>query len=232
MLVKALVFTALVSSTPIAILATQDPQQPALPSPAEARRQNVDLAQLRQELDAARADLQHVRAQLEQALDALDRSVEPRRDHNSCSPSRSRALLSHYQWLREQGHTTRATGALTKIADQAGNDVNRLNSMSWDLMTDKGTAGKFDELALAIADRMGTHAEQLQHHHLDTMALAHFLNGGIDRAIELQQQAIERGGNGDDYRRRLRTYEAARAAVASRHEIAATQERLVAVGND
>jgi len=231
MLVKALVFTALVTSTPIAILATQDQQSPQQPSPAEVRRQNADLAQLRQELDAARGDLQQVRAQLEQALDALDRCVEPRRDNNSCSQSRSRALMSHYQWLKEQGHATRAAGALTKIADQVGDDVNRLNGAAWELMTDKATAGKFDELALALAERMATHSEQLNHRYLDTMALAHFLNGGIDRAIELQQQAIERGGNDDDYRRRLRTYEAARAAVVSHQEVAVAQEKLVAAGN-
>ncbi len=232
MLVKALVLTALVSSTPIAILVTQDPDRRPQPADAPSRLGAAELAHARAELAQAHAELLQVRAQLEQALDALDRSCEPRRDHGSCSPSRSRALMSHYQWLREQGHATRAAGTLAKVVDQFGEEPNRLNGIAWNLMTDKETAGKHDEVALAIAQRMGAHADQLQAHHLDTMALAHFLNGGIERAVELQQQAIERGGNGDDYRRRLRTYEAARAAVAARQQIAATDDRLIAARDD
>lgn len=64
------------------------------------------------------------------------------------------------------------------------------------------------------------------------MALAHFLNGKIDRAIELEQQAIAAGGNGDEYRRRLRTYEAAREAlVKNQGASAAVGPRMVAAND-
>src|SRR6185369_12656103 len=112
-----------------------------------------DLGKARQELDAARGELQQLRKQLEHSLDALDRTFEPQRDRN-CSPGRNRALMSHYQWLRDEGHGSRAAGVLAKVVDQVGNDQHQRNNVAWNLMTDKETAGKCDEVALAIATRM------------------------------------------------------------------------------
>jgi tetratricopeptide (TPR) repeat protein len=245
MLVKGLVVTALVASTPIAIVATQDPRPASAPATptvpvrgdAGALRRLEDLQQqavqklaaTQRELDAARTELARTRQQLDGALDALDKTYEPQRDRN-CSPSRGRALMSHYQFLRDQGHPQRAAGTLTKVVDQVGEDQNQRNSVAWNLMTDKDTAGKFDDVALAIAQRMEqTGAEA--HHHLDTIALAHFLSGKVDRAIELQQKAITNGGNGDDYRRRLRTYEAARDAIA-KHQPAPVPSMPTLVAED
>lgn len=228
MLVKAIVFTALLASTPLALVATQDPVK-AGPEPvrgatppaqdAQARRAAALLERTQAELQAAREDLQRLRQQLDAALDRLDQQFEPQRDRN-CSPSRNRALMSHYQWLRDQGHAQRAGGALAKVVDQVGDDAGRLNGAAWELMTDEATAGKFDEVALALVRRMVQDREQLGHHQLDTAALAYFLNGEVERAIALERQAIAAGGRGDDYRRRLRTYEAARAAVAKAGEAA------------
>jgi len=225
MLVKGLVFTALVASTPLAFVATQDPrpapnaseraseqEQRLLAAQRLASQGAVQLAAAQRELDAARQELAQVRQQLDDALDQLDRSYEPQRER-SCAPSRSRALMSHYQWLRGHGHGERAAGVIDRVVDQIGNDPRRLNAAAWSLMTDDGTTGKFDEVALAIAERMEGSERALEPNQLDTVALARFLNGQVGRAIALQQQAIERGGRGDDYRRRLRTYEAAQAAL-------------------
>ena len=64
-------------------------------------------------------------------------------------------------------------------------------------MTEEDTAGKYDRIALALAERMEQRAQgqRINHSYLDTMALARFLNGQVDRAIALQQQAIASGGN-------------------------------------
>jgi tetratricopeptide (TPR) repeat protein len=243
MLFKGLVFTALVASTPLAIVATQDPRPtPAAPEQnalktevqrleALARKNAADLGAARAELEAARTELNSLGKQLAEALDALDRTYEPQRDRN-CSPSRSRALMSHYQWLRDHGHEQRAGATLAKVVEQAGDNPQRLNSAAWELMTNAETAGKFDDVALAYAQRMEQHGESLSHHHLDTVALAHFLNGQVERAVELQQQAIERGGNADDYRRRLRTYEAAKAALVKCNEAARLPAATMIAGND
>ena len=229
MLVKGFVLTALVASTPLAFVATQDPH-PAPASPETAanelakakaevqrlealtRKNATDLSGARRELEAARADLDQFRKQLEGALDALDGHFEPQRDRN-CSPTRSRALLTHYQWLRTNGHAQRAATTLAKVVGQSGDDTNQLNRTAWELMTGKETAGKFDEVALAYVQRMQASGHTLDVRQLDTAALANFLNGKVDQAVTLQQQAVEQGGRDEDFRRRLRTYEAAQAAL-------------------
>jgi hypothetical protein len=237
MLVKGLVFTAVVASTPLALVVTQDPRSADRPAAAvraddtqrllqEARRQAEQdaaaLAAARRELAAAREELAHIRQQLDDSLDALDLTFAPQRDRN-CSPSRSRALMSHYQWLRDHDHAQRAAGVLAKVVDQIGDDPRRLNSVAWSLMTDEETTGKFDEVALAFAERIEQSGEELDPRLLDTVALARFLNGQVERAVALQKQAIERGGRGDDYRRRLRTYEAAQVALAKAAAVPAAQ---------
>lgn len=235
MLIKSVLLGAALVSTPLCFLDHQDPgsrQEPKLaegstatsvqdPAPATTRRvqDELDAAQrelerAQRKLDEAERRMQDMRRQLDSALDRLDELFEPQRERN-CSPSRSRALMSHYQWLRDEGHGQRAKSTLDTLVDQVGDDVRRLNSVAWDLMTDKDTAGRFDEYALALAERMERQGgNRLDHRYLDTIALARFLNGDVDRAVALQQRAIERGGSNDDYRRRLRTYQAAQAAIA------------------
>lgn len=222
MLCKGLAVAALFVSAPIAFVSTQDPA-PALPQQDRSTAQQLqeqhrqaqrDLAGLQQELDGARAELQRLRQQLERALDALDRNLEPQRERN-CTPSRNR-LLSHYQWLRDEGHQQRAAAALGRVVEQVGNDQQQRNQVASLLMVDKETAGRCDEVALAIVQNM-IEAGIRDPHQFETAALAHFLNGHVGRAVELQRQALAAGGRGDDCRRRLRTYEAAQARLA-RHE--------------
>jgi hypothetical protein len=254
MIIKGIALTALVASTPLALFATQDPihateapaaaAQQAEKSQAEARRIEAELQsakdnlrRARAELRAAQQDLTLLGKQLHAALDRLDGTVEPQPERN-CSPSRNRMLMSHFQWLRDQGHQQRAGDALAKVVKQVGDDANRLNSVAWDLMTDKETAGKFDDVALALTQRL----EQVQtadkgkrhidHNHLDTAALANFLNGQVDAAVRLQQQAIAKGGNGDDFRRRLRTYEVAQAALAKAARAVALPTATMVAANE
>ena len=244
MLVKGIVCAVFAVSAPFAIVATQDPK-PAWPKPAAAvrdltaanrpqaaeaaaaARQNAELDAARAELAAMRQDLQKLTRQLDEALDALEQQFQPQRERN-CSPSRSRALLSHYEWLKTRGHEQRAVATRDKVLDQYGNDLNQLNSAAWNLMTEKNSAGKFDEVALAAVQRMTRHEANLNHQQLDTAALAHSLAGQFDRAVALQRLAIERGGDHDEYRRRLRTYEAAQTQVAKAGEAAAPANALLA----
>ncbi len=222
MLLKGLVVTGLLASTPFAFAVTQDPKPRPAGTSAEsavqaaqdqARRAEQDLAGMRRELDAARAELARMRDQLERALDQVDRQFEPQRDRN-CSPSRSRALMSHWQWLRDEGHEKRADAVVARLVDDVGDDAHRLNNLAWHLMNDEETSGKYDSLALALAVRLQKQGDDLDPRFLDTIAMAKFLAGQVDSAVELQAKAIERGGRGDEFRRRLRTYRAAQDALA------------------
>ena len=74
---------------------------------------------------------------------------------------------------------------------------------------------------------------RMHYNHLDTAALAYFLNGKIEQAVSLQKQAISKGGRNDDFRRRLRTYEAAQLTVAKAQQgMALPAATMVATANE
>jgi hypothetical protein len=226
MLVKGLVCTVLFASAPITWIATQEPR-PSAPVPAPAavdaeaaevrlqatqRQVQRDLDAAQQEVAKARAEVARLQQQLARALDALDAAQEPARERN-CAPSRSRQLMTHYRWLRDEGHAQRADATLAKVVEQVGDDRGRLHRTAHALLTEAETGGKFDDVALALAEKLEQSGSK-EPHHLDTMACAQFLNGHIERAIELQRRAIAVGGRDEEFRLRLRTYEAARSAVS------------------
>ncbi len=242
MLIKATLLGICVASTPLYFAASQNPEEqdpardaeavPAVhtPQPGDVdslraehaahverleARHAEEIEQLRAALDAAirRAERcenrgHELSTQLDECMDFL---LVPRTHRSGCRPSRS--LMVHYQWMRKNGHDDKANIALKRVVQQYGQDNRHLNSLAWNLMTDEDTSGKFDELALAVAQRMQKSPKPLSHRQLDTVALAKFLNGYVDEAIALQRRAIQNGGKGDDYRRRLRTYEAAKRAA-------------------
>lgn len=226
MLIKGFCLGAVLVSTPLCLLTESTPERAAgvvtevqlaghvqepQPDQSLTRHQQKELKKVRRELAEAKRELADMRRQLGEILDTMDAQFA-KQQHRSCAPSRNRALMSHYQWLDHNGHDKRAEKSLNTIVAAAGKDVGRLNSLAWDLMTDKDTVGKFDRVALALADQMEK-SRKLRHHYIDTIALARFLNGQVDRAVDLQKRAIAAGGNSDDYRRRLRTYEAAQEAL-------------------
>lgn len=215
----------LLASTPVCVaLAVPAPQEPA-PSPTMgAESQSLaDLARLRGELQQARQEVQAARAELDECLDLLEQNVT-RPQRRDCAPSRS--LLTYYQWMDERGHADRAQRMLDQIVEANGTKPAQLNSVAWELMTGKATAGKFDRVALALARRM-LESERKSHRYLDTAALAFFLNGDIDQAVNLQRSALAQEQDSGEYRRRLRTYEAAqRRAPSGAPTLAASVDQI------
>ena len=210
-MLKTIGFSLALASTPLCYtLAT--PQEassrlPALaPAPVDAPVAPQDeTPALRAQLAQARQELRAARAELEECLDLLEQNVMPPR-HRDCTPSRGK--LTYYQWLDRRGHGERAGRALDRIVEESGREPGRLDDVARELMTDKETAGKFDRVALALVQRMLEGGRRPQRH-LDTAALAFFLNGEVDRAVALQREAVAKAKNDDEYRRRLLTYEAA-----------------------
>ncbi len=77
------------------------------------------------------------------------------------------------------------------LIEKAGDDAGMLNMFAWDLLTEDDTKGKFNELALAAAQRCDKVSESKNWMYVDTFALAKFENGAVAEAIKLQEKAIE-----------------------------------------
>jgi len=92
-------------------------------------------------------------------------------------------------------------------------DANALNNFAWALLTEERYGGKYHDVALRFARR----ANELSNHgnwaYLDTLALAEFEAGDRERAVELEQKAIElaqrsRSGNVRELKAALARFQA------------------------
>ena len=89
-----------------------------------------------------------------------------------------------------------------------------INNDCWYFLTELASMGRYDVFAAALADRMLEQKDAMDYFEFDTAALAMFRVGRLADAVELQEQAIEKGGKDDaDYRERLARYKAAMAAA-------------------
>ncbi len=96
---------------------------------------------------------------------------------------------------------------------QAKADGSTLNNDCWYLMTEVSTMGRFSVFAAGLAERMLEDRDALDAAAFDTVALALFLSGRTAEAVELEETAIQRGGNGNpEYAKRLARYRAAAAS--------------------
>lgn len=226
MFAKPVVLGVLLAASPLCFLAAvQDPnlRQGAASLSEEIAALRGEVARLRAVAEDARARLEgaqsevgEVRRQLEECLDLLQQSTEPERRHN-CTPSR--ASLTYYQWLDRNGHGPRADAMLERAIAENGNEPRRLVSMASSLMREEETAGKFDRAALAVARRLLVDDAKLDPRALDVIAMAHFLNGQVDEAVQFERRAVGANKNGED-RERLRLYEAALRSTAQRSDAA------------
>lgn len=206
MFAKTLLLGALVASAPLCLLSARPalPQDAAPAADAAAAERLATLERLQREVREARAEVQQLRGELGECLDQLDLAMMPAREPD-CTPSR--ALHLHYQWLHQRGHEQRKQKVLDKISEQHRNRPESLDELARQLMNHKDSAGKHDALALALTQRVLASGNP-RHRSLDTAAQAHFLAGHVARAVELQRAALAEADH-DEYRRRLRTYEAA-----------------------
>lgn len=171
----------------------------------EARSERLlDEAMARAERAEARA------ASLVAELDECWIAAEQRHDRN-CSPSR--ASIVRYRRLKDEGDADRAERLLDQMVQQIGRGNDDLNGYTWSLLTGNERIEGRDELAFDLARRMQSRPNQLSHYMIDTIALAYYRVGRVEEAIELQREAIARGGERADYLQRLRQYEGAPASL-------------------
>lgn len=233
MITKFLILSSLTASTLCySYTAVQDPGTPS----GSASHEAIELDAIRGELTRLRDEMRLVRDGLdelladsrgrigaaEQAKANLEGEVavyrdllqETRRHRRSCTPSR-RLLTLYNRALHEHQSERGADLIAQEVLAEVGSKTSSMNSFCWSLLTKEKYGGKYNELALKIAETMQSKGS-LQHAYLDTVALAKFRNGMVDEAIAIQEQAIERAGRhvDGDYKKRLATYVDARCEPA------------------
>ena len=136
---------------------------------------------------------------------AEDRGADPR----------TLSAVQFLYWLRCEGSAPRAREIGVDALEREPGRVS-INNEAWRWLTDLDTTGRFDAFALVLVLRMLEQKPALEFFECDTAAMALFRAGRVREAIELQQLAIARGGDGPIYRERLGCYQRALRPAAPR----------------
>lgn len=90
------------------------------------------------------------------------------------------------------------------------------NNDAWYLIVQPQTMGRFDSMALAQCEEMMRVDKNIDYGSMDTVALAHFVNGNLQKAIELEAPATQQSGNDPAYVARLARYQATKVESDAR----------------
>lgn len=96
-----------------------------------------------------------------------------------------------FEELVREGRHEEARALAKQVAKSLGDDATALNDMAWALLTEDRYDGGFDDIALKLATRSNELAGYESWALLDTLALAEYENGNLERAYELQVKAVE-----------------------------------------
>ena len=128
-----------------------------------------------------------------------------RREHD-----RHRFAASYVILARCGASAEQRSELLAKYREEVGDFRGSPNNDAWFLMTDLSSMGRYDVFALALMEEMAQRdGDALDPAYRDTLALAAFGSGQVERAAQLQRIALEQGRLGEGYAERLARYEAA-----------------------
>ncbi|MBZ0150203.1 MAG: hypothetical protein K8J09_01630, partial [Planctomycetes bacterium] len=143
-------------------------------------------------------------AQRDQAQQALDKARAGGADARLC-------FAAQHKIQQRCGDAEAAAQTMLRYRTDVG-EGRDLNNDAWYLMVRPDTMGRFDTLALAQCDElMRQMGAGISHGNKDTVALAKFLNGLVDEAIELQEDASRASGDQPQYVARLLRFKNAKA---------------------
>ncbi len=121
----------------------------------------------------------------DQALTLIDRQLKD-------NPDNASALRQKFDVLAAQGQYQDAALAVAdKLFETMQDDAQSLNNLAWALLTEEEYGGRFNDFALRLSRRANELTKRAQWAYLDTLALAEFKTDSIQKAIELEQKAIE-----------------------------------------
>lgn len=93
--------------------------------------------------------------------------------------------------VAEQGHQDNAHGILKKLVEENREDWNALNSLAWELLTEEPFRGRYTEAARKIAQVSNELSGFESWAALDTLALAEFESGEVEKAVKLEKKALQ-----------------------------------------
>lgn len=133
------------------------------------------------------------KGEYDQALDKTDELLEQSKDE----PQIQNMLAMTKLAIAMQGKPERATKILEEILEIAGDDAEAINNITWNVYENLADAENVDADQLAIATAAAEKMVELAPKDgacIDTLAHLVYLQGDLDRAIELQTKAVENGG--------------------------------------
>jgi len=128
-------------------------------------------------------------------------------------------LRARFDVLAERGAIDEARAVAKPFVNGMKGDARALNNFAWALLTEERYQQRFDELALSVSQLSNEASGYGTWQYVDTLALASFRHGEIDKAIELQKKALELVGDGAgraDMEASLKRYASARGGVVIR----------------
>lgn len=226
-LTEAAPFIEALSDTVLSVALTHSAQTLRVSGRVSGIPQVGELVAERIAAERSRGQLQH---KLSRAKDRGDWNVAlaTADELSAASPDDQRLQIETFDLLavsKNDEHAARAKAE--KIAESLADDAKGLNNFAWALLKDEKYDGRYDDVALKLAERSNKVSGFDSWAYLDTLALARFRAGDVAGAVELQRQAIDKcpESRRDELTPTLEKYESARATVnghASTEKMAAT----------
>jgi cytochrome c-type biogenesis protein CcmH/NrfG len=130
------------------------------------------------------------------------------RDRAARHPGVVEAWLTYANRAEDQRRSSEAVLALRHLVARFPQDPELLNNLAWLYCTAAEPAARDPVQALDLAER--AHTLSQAPHITDTLAEAAFQNGDVERAIGLEEDALRRAGDNQEfYRRQLVKFKAA-----------------------
>lgn len=226
-LAEAAPFIEALSDTVLSVALTHSAQTLRVSGRVSGIPQVGELVAERIAAERSRGQLQHKLSQAKRRGD-WNVALAMADQLSAASPDDRRLQIETFDLLavgKNDEHAARAKA--DQIAESLANDAKGLNNFAWALLTDEKYDGRYDDVALQLAERSNKVSGFESWAYLDTLALARFRAGDVAGAVELQRQAIDNcpESRRDELTPTLEKYESARAADnghASTEKMAAT----------
>jgi thiol-disulfide isomerase/thioredoxin len=148
---------------------------------AKEREAEAKMRPLQMKLSKAMREKDH-----DGALAALD-------EMEQLNPEMAKNLsLTRFEVLLQKGDTKKAYATANEAIENFNDSAPALNRIAWTIIDpDGGVKDKDLNVALKAAERAAELTKQKDAAILDTLALAHFLKGNTDKAVEIQTKAVD-----------------------------------------